>query len=116
MSNKLSNLESKNLSLSVDIWSDKFNLNSFVDFNVIYIEDFIIKSFQFDMKHFPVAHTALNIENTISQFANSFNIEPLRVISDSASNMVSGLKKFEHYRCAAHRLNTIISNGNIQLI
>ena len=117
MKSKALTIKQQNLTLSTDIWSDKSKLNSFIDVSVIFVEGSSLKNFQYKMEMFSVAHTGENISNFFIDIADELNIEPrnLRIISDSAANMLCGLKLFNNFRCAAHRLHTVISDGIILL-
>lgn len=103
------------ITCSLDIWTDNSLMNSYIDFSFVFIDASTLrmKYYQYKMDHFPHSHTALNIKEhvwlTCSEIFDS--VSNLRVISDSASNMVAGLRDFQHFRCSAHRLNTIISEG-----
>ena len=105
----------KHLTVSCDIWTDKSKINSYMDISIFILRDFTIQTFQYKLTYFPVRHTGDNISNLFSEFASSIcctNKKELRIISDSASNMLAGLRDFDNFRCAAHRLNTVISDGN----
>lgn len=109
----LNRIPAEHITCSVDIWTDNSLLNSYMDFSFVYFEEFNLKYRQYKMIHFPQRHTSVNIYETVDNvlgeiFTDTYNI---RIISDSAANMTAGLNNYKHFRCAAHRLNTIISNG-----
>ena len=111
----LSAISLDHITCSLDIWTDNSLMNSYIDFSFVFIDpsNLKMKYYQYKMDHFPYSHTAANINEHVWAVCTEIfeSVSNLRVISDSASYMVVGLKGFKHFRCAAHRLNTIVSEG-----
>lgn len=116
--NKIKTTNPSHITTTCDIWTDKSKVNSFMDISVTLLENFKLQTYQYKLTYFPCAHTGENIENLFKDYATSIGTEPskLRIISDSASNMLKGLRKFNNFRCAAHRMNTVVSEGNFDSI
>lgn len=115
MADKIKVTKQQHVSFSADIWSDNSQMNSYMDVSAMLVDnEFKLRSFQLRMDHFPVSHTAENIKQYFLTLANELecNSSSMRIVSDSAANMLAGLRGFENFRCAAHRLHTILSDGN----
>ena len=63
-----------NISLTIDIWTDNAKLNSYIDISVLFVRDFSLQNFQYEMIYFPMKHTSENIKKYELIFVTSFTL------------------------------------------
>ena len=95
--------------VSTDIWTDRYRQLPYITVVVHYTDhDFRLQCVPLKTDFFLGPHTGAAILEEITGTLRDFGLREdllFAAVSDAASNMVRGLSKFEHVRCADHRIH-----------
>lgn len=95
--------------VSTDLWTDRYKQSPFITVVIHYVDEsdkLMCVSLKTD--RFPGPHTGAAILQEIIDTVRDFELREdmiFAAVSDAASNMRSGLKKFLHVRCVDHRIH-----------
>lgn len=109
---KLSSIE--NLTLTTDIWSDTFNMKSFIGVTVHFGIEIELISVTLGVYELDERHTSQYISEMLLKTCAEWGINKdyvMAVVTDNASNMVKAVEltfgKKKHIPCFAHTLNLV---------
>lgn len=95
--------------LSCDTWTDRYRHYPYISIVMHFLdESFHLHCVALKTDYFESPHTGPAISEEIRSTLREFKLEEkylFAAISDSASNMISGLRDFIHIRCADHRIH-----------
>ena len=108
----------KNVAFTADIWSSKYNNDSFLEVHSIWSDGIKLKTCQVEMKYFNGKHTAQNIREYLVQVLSTIGRanEKIFITTDCGANMLKAVEEFESLKCACHRLSTAVENAWISSI
>jgi hAT family C-terminal dimerisation region/Domain of unknown function (DUF4413) len=117
--NYLQLLTSK-ISLTMDMWTSISALG-ILAVTIHFINDnWKFEHFVLDIMYIPSPHDALAIKNAVLEIVNEFQVtnQLIGITSDNEAKMIAATRQigesldlpaFQHYRCAAHILNLVVS-------
>jgi len=101
------------VSFCTDMTTDDVNKNSYSDFTVFWVDNWLLHHSMYKCEYFPEKHTAQNIRNfidsTLMELGLSLTDTPCT--TDKGSNIVAATAAKTHVDCSCHRLNTAIDTG-----
>lgn len=101
------------VSFCTDMTTDDVNKNSYSDFTVFWVDNWLLHHSMYKCEYFPEKHTAQNIrhfiDSTLTELGLSLTDTPCT--TDKGSNIVAATAAKTHVDCSCHRLNTAIDTG-----
>lgn len=108
----------KDISLVLDMWTDKYRKISYINIKIHYCENFNIKIVSLKTEHFPHPHTgelvARNVADTLEQFG--LQNKNITAVSDGGSNIIKSLRiqTIVRFSCLAHSLHLFITSDILE--
>lgn len=104
----------KNVTLVLDMWSDKFKRLSYINIKIHFCDDFKLKVISLKTEIFPRPHTGVAVAEKISVSLAEFNLleKNICAVTDGGKNIISALniKNISRYGCCAHALHRFLSH------
>lgn len=101
------------IGISLDIWTDKVRKHSYVNINMHYVDDEMVREHTVCVKPFEEpSKTGDNILKEISGILKCFGLnlhDDITFVTDRGSNIKSALREYVRLDCAAHMVNSIVS-------
>jgi hypothetical protein len=103
-------------SFTTDVWTSRA-MDAYISFTVSYVNDqFQLKTFALENKHFPGSHTADRIVETLQTSMDEWGLPgeiPIFCVRDNGSNIKAAIRKTVWYdvSCFAHTLQLAIADA-----